>query len=567
MIKVLSTNITSPLGFTTKENYLAVKEGRSSLSMHSDWRGVSQPFTASLFDEEQEKSLRINGFTRYESFTIHSIKEAISQVEINIGSSRTALILSTTKANVEELSSNAENDGNYRRPGESALKIARYLGFSTEPIVVCNACISGVTAQILADRMISQGIYDTVVVCGADCQSPFVVAGFMSFKSLSPYECRPFDIERLGLNLGDAAATIVYGKVEDSERDDRSWKLIAGALNNDAYHVSAPSPVGEGTYSIVKTVLESVDLESLATISVHGTATMFNDQMESKAIERSGLSDIPVSALKGYYGHTLGAAGVLETILTMEATDDGIVLPVRGYSEIGVSGRINISDQSRATDKSSFLKLISGFGGCNGAVAFSRSSNLIDKDYPVNEIRTLSSVKITPSSLIIDGKVQEVQSGGKALLTDIYKTFVGDYPKFHKMDVFSKLAFLAAEIVSKRAGEEYYDEERAVILFNSSSSVVADRKHIATFEKEDEFYPSPSVFLYTLPNIVTGEIAIRHGYKGETSLYILNEYDDNIINSVVESTFAHSSVKTMITGWVDCNSDNDYEAYIKLVTI
>ena len=111
------------------------------------------------------------------------------------------------------------------------------------------------------------------------------------------------------------------------------------------------------------------------------------------------------------------------------------------------------------------------------------------------------------------------------------------------------------------------DEKRAVILFNSSSSIVADRKHIATFENENDFYPSPSVFLYTLPNIVTGEIAIKRGYKGETSLYILNEYNEKIINSVVESTFAHSSVRTMITGWVDCNSDSDFEAYIKLVTI
>jgi 3-oxoacyl-[acyl-carrier-protein] synthase-1 len=66
---------------------------------------------------------------------------------------------------------------------------------------------------------------------------------------------------------------------------------------------------------------------------------------------------------------------------------------------------------------------------------------------------------------------------------------------------------------------------------------------------------------------VTGEIAIKRGYKGETSLYILNEYNEEIINSVVESTFAQSTVRTMITGWVNCNSDNDFEAYIKLVTI
>ena len=563
MIKVLSTNITSPLGLTTKENYHAVKAGSSALRVHNNWRKVPQEFTASLFNEEQEEFLLVDGFTRYESIVIHSIKEALSHLDIDIKSDRVALVLSTTKANVEELSSSVENDGCYRKPGESAVKIANFIGFTTDPVVVCNACISGVTAQILADRLINSGSYDTVVVCGADCQSPFVVAGFMSFKSLSPYECRPFDIERLGLNLGDAAATIVFGKVS---APDTSWKLVAGTLNNDAYHVSAPSPVGDGTYAAAKSVLETIDPEFLATVSVHGTATMFNDQMESKAIERAGLSDIPISALKGYYGHTLGAAGVVETIITMEATDDGIILPVRGYSEIGVSGKINVSDQSRSTDKKSFLKLISGFGGCNGAVVFSKSDEFPYEEYTKKEIRTLSEVKITPTSLIVDGNIEDVASTGKNLLTEIYKSYVGDYPKFHKMDVFTKLAFLAADIVTQR-GVDDHDENRAVILFNSSSSIVADRNHIATFDKEGEFYPSPSVFLYTLPNIVTGEISIKHGYKGETSLYILNDYNEKIINSIVESTFAQSSVKTMITGWVDCKSEDDFEANIKLVTI
>ena len=178
----------------------------------------------------------------------------------------------------------------------------------------------------------------------------------------------------------------------------------------------------------------------------------------------------------------------------------------------------------------------------------------------------MSEVKITPTSLIVDGNIVEVAYTGKNLLTEIYKSHIGDYPKFHKMDVFTKLAFLAADIVTQR-GVDDHDENRAVILFNSSSSIVADRKHIATFDKEGEFYPSPSVFLYTLPNIVTGEISIKHGYKGETSLYILNNYDEKIINSIVESTFAQSSVRTMITGWVDCKSEDDFEANIKLVTI
>ena len=119
----------------------------------------------------------------------------------------------------------------------------------------------------------------------------------------------------------------------------------------------------------------------------------------------------------------------------------------------------------------------------------------------------------------------------------------------------------------RRSCSETHDEECAVVLFNGSSSIVADRKHITTFSKDGEFYPSPSVFLYTLPNIVTGEIAIKHGYKGETSLYILNEYNEHTITSVIKATFAQSPVKTMITGWFDCSSEDSFEAEIKLITI
>ena len=565
MIKVLATNITSPLGFTTEENYQAVKAGSSALRVHTGWRGIPTSFAASLFSPEQENALHQNGFTRFESIVLHSVKEALSHVQIDVKSSRTAFILSTTKADVEELASSEESDGSYLRPGAAALKIAQAAGFTTEPIVVCNACISGVTAQILADRLIEEGVYDTVVVCGADCQSPFVVAGFMSFKSLSPEPCRPFDIERMGLNLGDAAATMIFGRSDVTLQDDKSWKLIAGVLDNDAYHVSAPSPTGDGTYAAAKAVTASVGLEDIATLSVHGTATMFNDQMESKAIERAGLSEIPLSALKGYYGHTLGAAGVLETIITMKALDDGIVLPVRGFSEIGVSGKVNVSNEAIHTDKGTFVKLISGFGGCNGAVALSRNCGYVKETPEEKETRISATVRITPSSLTLNGENVPMTCTGKELLSEIYRTYVGDYPKFHKMDVFSKLAFLAAELVSGDAAE--HDQDRAVVLFNSSSSIVADRKHIATFDKENEFYPSPSVFLYTLPNIVTGEIAIKHGYKGETSLYILNEYNELIINSIVKATFRHSSVRSMITGWVDCSSEDIFEAEIKLVKI
>jgi 3-oxoacyl-[acyl-carrier-protein] synthase-1 len=112
--------------------------------------------------------------------------------------------------------------------------------------------------------------------------------------------------------------------------------------------------------------------DELAFINVHGTSTMYNDEMESAAIDRAGLLDVPVNSLKGYYGHTMGAAGVLETILSMAAVDDGCILGTRGYEELGVSHRVRVSGQHAATTKQSFLKLLSGFGGCNAAMLFKK---------------------------------------------------------------------------------------------------------------------------------------------------------------------------------------------------
>lgn len=566
MIHVLATNIISPLGLTTQENYQAVKAGKTALSLHQAWKGIPHAFTASLFSKEQEKKFILPGFTRYESLVISSIKEALSHTTINLDSERTVLIISTTKANIENLSTSADTANDYTDPATSALKIARYVGFMTQPIVVCNACISGVAAQVLADRLLNNDCYDTAVVCGADVQNPFVVSGFMSFKSLSPYACRPFDIERLGLNLGEAAATIVFSK-KTATTNHVSWKLVAGSLNNDAYHLSAPSPVGKGAYTLLNSIQDYVQPDTLALLSVHGTATMFNDQMESKAIETAGLSEVPISAIKGYYGHTLGAAGVVETIISMESVADGVVLPVKGYIEIGVSGKVTISSEAMPTTKSNFVKMISGFGGCNGVVLYAKGTDFTLPIYQPQQLKTVREVSITPQGYAIDGMEQMVQSSGKQLLTEIYKTHVADYPKFHKMDMLCKLAFLAAELVCKDTKTNRTDCERAVVLFNHSSSVVADKKHLSTIQNEQEFYPSPSVFLYTLPNITTGEIAIRHGIKGETSLYILNENNESVANSIIASTFAASPVKEMITGWVDCSDENHFEAHIKLLTI
>lgn len=589
MLKVVSTNIVSPLGMSSKENWRAVMQGRSALRRLENYKGIPLPFVASVFTPEQVEKLAVEGFTRFESLAIRSITEALTYTDLDVHGERTIFILSTTKADVEELGFAVERDGDYHRPALSAQRIAEHVGIGGGAIVCCNACISGVSAQILADRLISTGHYDNAVVCGADLVSPFTASGFLSFKSLSNEACRPFDADRQGLNLGEAAATIVFTRADNLREGD--WLFERGEMDNDAFHLSTPAPSGEGARKVLEAVMKGRDASELAFVSAHGTATMFNDQMESVAIEKAGLSDVPLTALKGWFGHTLGASGVLEVILGMMAVSESVVLPLRGFREIGVSGKVNLSPELRATDKNSFLKMISGFGGCNAAALYRRVREGMEREtapglekaaHSMGEtapelketahlmgeaasgLKELHRVHILPDGVTLDGRPLPVQSQGAGLLSEIYRKYVGDYPKYHKMDALSRLAFLATELLLSR-GDVPQDSKRATILFNRTSSVVADRCHLGSIAKPGEFYPSPSVFLGTLPNIATGEIAIRHGYNGETSLYITDFRDEALMKKVVSSSFSLGGFRSLICGFVDCDGGDSFEADLKIL--
>ena len=559
MVYKIADNILSPLGATTAENYQAVKAGRSALARHDQrWTLPDKVLTASLFSQEQEQQFLISGLSRFESMVVSSVREALSQTTLDVSQPNVILIISTTKGDVELLEESPEAD--HLSPADSAQRIARELGFATDPIVVCNACISGLSALILASRLLEDGQYEHAVVCGADSQSRFIVSGFQSLKALSPEPCRPFDMERMGLNLGEAAATMILSKGVGN------WMIGSGAIRNDATHISNPAKNGEGSCLALKTIVDDNDKESLAFINAHGTATIFNDQMESVAIERAGLADIPVNAYKGCYGHTMGAAGVLETILSMTALDDQTILATQGFEELGVSGHISLSASHQSTSKSAFVKMLSGFGGCNAALLLEKNSTRLTGGYH-SPFSSHHSVVIRPDAVEVDGRHLSIDAFGKELLTALYRQYVGDYPKYYKMDPLSRLGFIASELLLQAEGAERFVacDDRAVIFFNHSSSVCADRQYIETIADPDNCFPSPSVFVYTLPNIVTGEIAIRNGYHGETSFYILPRQDDRLMQQILQASCLDSKTQSILCGWLDYEDDAHFVADLRIL--
>lgn len=556
MATVIAHNILSPLGFTSEMNYHAVKRGDFSLCLYRRIFGTPLSITASAFDESVRKQLLIEGFTWFESLVVHSVRKAIADIGMDVSGKDVCFMLSTTKANVESLGSIPDEQV---LPGETAVKIARYLGFVNEPVVACNACISGVSALIAASRLIDAGFYRYVVVCGCDVLGKFIVSGFDSLKALSPEECRPFDEERIGLNLGEAAATIVLSA------DKGKWHICRGAVCNDAYHISTPSPKGIGSGMALTKVLGD-GKEELAFINLHGTATLYNDQMEWKALEYSHLTDVPVNALKGYFGHTMGAAGIMECIISMLSADDGVILGTRGFHASGVSGGINMSSHNRSSDKNAFIKLISGFGGCNAAIFFTgktKEDSRMLQHLP--EYVTISKVTISSQEVWINEKRLVTTEKGKELIVELYKRSMGNYPRFYKLDGLSRLGLVAAELLFQSVPSFACYEGTAIVLFNHSSSLCADKKFLASIGEKDDFFPSPGAFVYTLPNIVNGEIALRHGMHSETSFYILPERNEEMMERLMKSTLADESLSYCLTGWLEYMGDNDFVADIRLI--
>ena len=172
------------------------------------------------------------------------------------------------------------------------------------------------------------------------------------------------------------------------------------------------------------------------------------------------------------------------------------------------------------------------------------------------------SVYINPETVLVNGQALAHHEKGSALLTELYRTHIGNYPKFFKMDTLCKLGLVASELLLQTEGKSRFEpcEDRAVIFFNRSASLQADTTYQATIQNPDNFFPSPAAFVYTLPNIVTGEIAIRNKYFGETSFIVLPDRDQKVMAEQLQNAFQDPMTTSIIGGWLDCTDENHFEA-------
>lgn len=399
-IVVTRVGILSALGTGKEEHLEALKNARSGLRHPQHLETVHGPTfvmgEVNKNNDELAASLSLptgdNGYTRTTLLALVAMRELLSGLDpALLQDDRLAFINANTvggMCSVENMYLDFISDtqeGSFVKYidtldcAESTQNVVRYFGLKPFMATISTACSSSANALILGARMIRQGLVDRAICGGCDALSRFTVNGFLSLKNVDKAPCRPFDQERMGLNLGEGAGYLLLEKESDAiARGAEILAVFSGYSNtNDAYHPTAPSPDGAGAFRTMKQALDMAGLQpsDIHYINAHGTATENNDAAEGKAIQELFKGNLPpFSSTKPFTGHTLAAAGSVEAIFSIWAIGEGLIYPNLNYGS--KMEALEIAPVREGKDGLSLSHVLSnsfGFGGNNVSLIFSRS--------------------------------------------------------------------------------------------------------------------------------------------------------------------------------------------------
>lgn len=254
--------------------------------------------------------------------------------------------------------------------------LARWLGARGPALTVSTACASGATALGVGADLLREGVVDAVVAGGYDILCRFVMKGFDALRSLTRDAVRPFDRRRTGLLLGEGAGLVLLARERDAaaRRAPRLGRLLGHSSGSDGTHIAAPDPHGRGLeYTMRAAMAEAgVGPEHIDFVSAHGTATSLNDRVETLVFKRvlgARAAAVPINSIKGYLGHTMGAAATLEAIMCLLAARHGVVPPTLGLEEPDPELDLDyVPGAPRPHRPRVMLSTSAGFGGCNATL-------------------------------------------------------------------------------------------------------------------------------------------------------------------------------------------------------
>ena len=291
-----------------------------------------------------------------------------------------ALFLATTTGEIDYLESAVlENSGDadQSRPEFLLEKIKTLTGVIGTGMVVSAACSSASAAIAQGAAAIRSGKEGCVLVVACDCVSEFVFSGFSSLMALDPDSAKPFDKNRAGLSVGEGAGFILLMSQGRARKEGRTilGEIAGWAVEGDANHMTGPVRDGSGLSRAIREAFSKagVSHDDVGCISSHGTGTLYNDSMEMKAYQSVFLDHpVPLYSIKGAVGHTMGAAGLIETVIALQTLQERIIPPVVGTRDIDPEAKDWVALEKTVLGKDVVLVNNSGFGGINAALIIKR---------------------------------------------------------------------------------------------------------------------------------------------------------------------------------------------------
>jgi 3-oxoacyl-[acyl-carrier-protein] synthase I len=310
--------------------------------------------------------------------------DAVHEATERHGRDRVAVLLgtstgsiATTEAGYRHLDADGGLPEEARRPIIHCLhSLSAFVRSALDLVGPCltlsTACSSSAKVHAMAARLIQAGMVDAAVVGGTDTLCDSVLFGFNSLELVSPQACRPFDANRDGISIGEAAG---FALLERLDRAPQAPRLVGYGESSDAHHMSTPHPEGAGAEQAMREAMARAGLtpDRVGYVNLHGTATRKNDEVEGALIARMFPSGTPASSTKGFTGHTLGAAGALEAAIALLAVERGLLPGTLGCSTPDPACADHLLLDSREADVPVAMSNSFGFGGNNACLAFARA--------------------------------------------------------------------------------------------------------------------------------------------------------------------------------------------------
>jgi 3-oxoacyl-[acyl-carrier-protein] synthase II len=387
-VAVVGAGVVSPLGFGMEETLGSLREAKNCVTpvtafatdrcrCQNAGQVANGPLAeADLFTAHPERLHRVA------RMMILALKEALGQAS---PFQPELTVVGTTSGGMtfgEQYYRGLTNNGASSRhaptlianytPQKPVMDAQEAFGIGAPCQIIANACASGTNAIGHAFNCVRSGRYQRVLTGGYDAISELVFVGFDSLQAATPDRCRPFDRDRSGLVLGEGAAILALDNFESAQERGATIlaEIIGYGISTDNFHLTQPDPSGIGPRQAMEAALQSAGIEAsdIDYINAHGTATPFNDASEGKAIAAL-FNGVPVSSTKGMMGHSLGAAGAIEAVITLLALQHQLLPPNIHFREGDAGVDLNIvANESKSADVRTVLSNSFGFGGTNASI-------------------------------------------------------------------------------------------------------------------------------------------------------------------------------------------------------